>query len=93
MAVRPKQIPRIGAHRIDFRSEGVRRMAMYDTYNYPYGRGRRVSTGGIMSAFARRERERQRERFRGKPTGDGQAKTRAGVEVEQGQTKTKGYHA
>ena len=78
---------------MDLRSEEVRRMAMYDTYNYPYGRGRRVSKGGIMSAFARRERERQRERFRGKPTGDARSKTRAGVEVENRQSQTEDYHA
>ena len=68
-------------------------MPMHDTYNYPYGRGRRASKGGIMSDFARRERERQRERFRGKPPVDGRSKTHARVEVEQGQEKADDYHA
>ena len=68
-------------------------MPMYDTYNYPYGRGRRVSKGGIMSAFARRERERQREHLRNKPTVDGRSKTHAGAEVEQGQIQAESHSA
>lgn len=68
-------------------------MPIHDTYNYTYGRGRRVSKGGIMSDFARRERERQREYLRNKPTVDGRSKTHAGAEVEQGQEKADDYHA